>query len=504
MIELNDFEWRRPRFLLVNFGIEALGVRHLSSFLKKNKCKVNLLFLNHSLTNECAYTYAESVARFIQDENYDIVGFSCMTNDYYEVRSITHALKSKSKRPLIIWGGVHPSICPEECLKDGQADVVFNGSAEISLEELLSGTSLRKTTNVAWLEGDELVSNYSEIAIYPPDSAPFPDFDFEDHFVNRHGETVKMNTQIFRELYPWRGTHYFGITARGCPYRCAYCCNIYRGKIQRKSVEYFLEELVYISGKLPFFQTLSIQDDSLFMNEVAWINEFSEKYRRTINKPLRAALMPRFATHDKLEPLSKAGLTYIGMGLQGSTRLNKEIYGRMETSESFLKAVDSYKRYGIIGRIDVIIDNPYEQKEDLIEIAKTLNEVPKPFPISVFTLTLFPGTRMAERASKDNLSHLFCGNAYKSGLSRDEEKPGVYKTPEVWKRMYQDYLPNLPKNICRYLIDNCNNSNVEQRIIHYSKLPATVNSIGKQIRKLSPKLFDKGFVSLNKRIFGKK
>jgi len=111
---------------------------------------------------------------------------------------------------------------------------------------------------------------------------------------------------------------------------------------------------------------------------------------------------------------------------------------------------------------------------------------------------------MAERASKDNLSHLFCGNAYKSGLSRDEEKPGVYKTPEVWKRMYQDYLPNLPKNICRYLIDNCNNSNVEQRIIHYSKLPATVNSIGKKIRNLSPKLFDKGFVSLNKRIFGKK
>jgi len=261
-----------------------------------------------------------------------------------------------------------------------------------------------------------------------------------------------------------------------------------------------MEELSYIGKKLPFFSTLSIQDDSLFMNEIRWINDFSEKYKRKINKPLRAALMPKFGTNERLKPLAEAGLTYIGIGLQGSSRLNKEIYGRKESSESFLQAVYNYKKLGIVGRIDVIVDNPYEQEDDLLEIANTLNEIPKPFAISVFTLTLFRGTKMTTMAERDGMAHLFAGDPYVPGLDAGKYTEGKYRTPEHYKTLFKDYLPNLPRKYCKYLISNIKRMDTQQQIIRYSRWPQKVRKIGTKLREMSPRLFDRTILYFNKRL----
>lgn len=474
----------------------ALGVRTLASFIKglpDFKGKVNILFLEHVVD----YNNAIIITNFINDNNYDVIGFSCMTNDYYEARLITRLIKSSPHSPLVVWGGAHPTALPEECLLEGGADLVFNAAAEISLGKLLSGTSLTEVPNIAWIDQGELFSNYTDVNLFPPDLMPFPDFEFSDHFTIKDNNIVKFDTMLYRQMHPWNGTHYYAITARGCPYNCAYCCNIYRGNYQRKSIDYFMEELSFIGNKLPFYSTLSIQDDSLFMNDSKWINDFSENYKRKINKPFRAALMPRFATIERLEPLAEAGLTYVGIGLQGSSRLNKEIYERKETSESFLKAVNNYKKYGIVGRVDVIVDNPYEQETDLMEIANTLNEVPKPFPISVFTLTLYPGTKMKKMAERDGLANLFFGDPY-VGIFGGNNLEGKYNTPEYFKKLFSNYIPNLPNKLCKYLINKIDNKNMQNKIIRYSSWPQTIREIGTNLRGKSPEYFDKAMVFFNK------
>lgn len=498
MKNISNFDWNRPSILLISFGMEALGVRNLSAFLKKMKCKVNILFLEHALAKDLSYCYRDLIAYFINYNRYDIVGFSCMTGDFYEACSITESIKLLKNRPIIIWGGVHATTCHDECLIQGKADIVFKGPAEKSLNELLSGSPLNKVSNIAYINNKEIISKYDKIQLYDPDSMPFPDYDFEDHFIIEDRNIVRLDVNIFRERYQWGGTHYFAITARGCPYNCAYCCNIYRGNYQRKSVNYFMEELGFIKKKLPFFKTLSIQDDSLFINDMKWITDFSNKYKNLINKPIRASLMPRFASHEKLEPLSEAGLIYIGIGLQRSSRLNKEIYGRNETSESFLRAVNNYKRYGIVGRVDVIIDNPYEREDDLIEISHVLNEVPKPFPISVYTLTLFPGTKMSRKAHLDGTEHLFVGDPYEPNLCFSMNKREAYRTPDHWRWLFISHLPNLPKIICKYLINNINNQNVQDKIIRYWPWSNKVREIGSKLRMVSPRSFDNALKQFHK------
>jgi len=241
---INDSIWNKPKILLINFGIEALGIRQLSSFLKNLGCEVNILFLRPSLKSDNSYTYAELSSRFIVSNNYDIVGISCMTPDFFEVRDITMHIKEKSgNTPLIIWGGVHPTVCPEECLTNGGADMVFNGACENSLKKLIFGTPPDKTPNITYFDREEQANNYSKIHLLSPDSMPFPDFDSEDHFLIEDNQVLRMTENRFRSWYPWKGTHYYTITARGCPYNCKYCCNIYRKNFLRKSVDYLIKEL---------------------------------------------------------------------------------------------------------------------------------------------------------------------------------------------------------------------------------------------------------------------
>lgn len=504
-MKLNDIDWKNAKILLINisFNIEGIGIRHLSSFIKKYNQNISLLFLKHSL-DSFSYKHKNAVVNFIDYYKFNIIGLSCMTGDYYECRSLTKLIKSKIKNAIVIWGGVHPTIAPTQCLYDGGADIVFNASAEPALEKLLTGASLQETPNIAWCEGTgekELFNNYQQVNLISPDSMPFPDFDFDNHFVIHNGIIVKMTDDLYRANSLWRGSHYFGITARGCPYHCSYCCNIYRGIFQRKSVDYFIEELKYIQTKLPFIQTISVQDDSLFMHNIKWVTNFAEIYKKHINKPLRAALMPRFATLDKLHALSHAGLTYIGMGLQGSSRLNKEIYNRNESSASFLAAVDNCKKYGIVIRADVIIDNPYETHDDLLEIANTLNEIPKPFPIVVYSLTLFPGTKIFEKANNDGIADKFAGDPYLPGLSMiRDNKDKFYCTPDYWRLLYNNFLPNLPKRFCRYLINDISNGRTQQKIFKYNKLAANIRVLGEKMRQISPRLFDKSMVFINKQL----
>jgi|GEM_PF-3649886 radical SAM superfamily enzyme YgiQ (UPF0313 family) len=136
-MNLINFEWKKVRILLINFGMEGLGVRNLSSFLKvilQYDSIVNILFLQHGIDEK----KANLIANFISYNNYNVVGFSCMTGDYYEARLISRLIKSLPHRPVVIWGGVHPTSSPEECLFEGGADLVFNAAAEISLAKLLS------------------------------------------------------------------------------------------------------------------------------------------------------------------------------------------------------------------------------------------------------------------------------------------------------------------------------------------------------------------------------
>jgi hypothetical protein len=91
------------------------------------------------------------------------------------------------------------------------------------------------------------------------------------------------------------------------------------------------------------------------------------------------------------------------------------------------------------------------------------------------------------------------GDPYLPGL-RGGDPEGKYTTPKQYKLLFNNYIPNLPKKLCKYLINKIDSKDVQRKIIRYSGWPQKVRGIGSKLRGMSPLIFDKTLVYLNKKL----
>ncbi|HBU69420.1 MAG TPA: hypothetical protein DEE98_03445 [Elusimicrobia bacterium] len=393
--------------------ISAFGVRHISSYLKSKgeECKIIFLVKKHGqLETE---KELKEIENFVTKINPDVIGVSLMSNHYLRAVKITKDLKRYYSRP-VVWGGIHPTIRPEECLN--WADLVFIGEAEHSFfefyQEHKNGVQNHKTKGIVYKKEGKILNN----GIYPLcgdlNSLPFCDYDLNDHYVFSGGKLVQMNFSLLRSFLPFSQAQYRIITTRGCPFNCAYCGSaflkgMYEGKFLRtRTVDNVLEELGLALKKYPYIQFIKIMDDCFTINSLEWLKDFAEQYKEKINLPFFCLVSPSTITEEKLGILIDAGLENVQVGLQsGSDRTNKNIYSRYISQEQFFKAIsilDSFRKK-LSFSFDVISDNPYEKEEDYAETAKLLNQIPRPFNLTLYSLTFYPGTELYNRAQKEGM-----------------------------------------------------------------------------------------------------
>jgi len=130
------------KILLIHLGgytIVSIGLRTISACLKVRGHQVNLLFIpfhkglfekfqfNEQKINRLSKD-TKDITDFILKESFDLIGFSLTTDFFTPAAIISEAIKKENPKLPIIWGGVHPTIFPEMCLK--YADMVCLGEGE--------------------------------------------------------------------------------------------------------------------------------------------------------------------------------------------------------------------------------------------------------------------------------------------------------------------------------------------------------------------------------------
>lgn len=163
----------------------------------------DFLFKNH----------IEEVVRQCQDSI--CLGLTCMTGfQIYDALRVADAVRASQPDLPIVWGGWHPSILPEETLKDDRVDIVVQGQGERKFAEVVrrlhKGASLERIPGVMYKSADGSVKSTPDSAL--EDINNFPPYPY--HLVD-----VKKCWHATE--YGKRTIHY--ISSYGCPHRCGFC-----------------------------------------------------------------------------------------------------------------------------------------------------------------------------------------------------------------------------------------------------------------------------------------
>ena len=162
--------------------IWASGMRGVSAALKRAGHQTRMIFAGSTRASLDASVMAK-VASLAGDSG--IIGISSMSRGSTRAKTIIEGLKPL-KKP-IVWGGMHPTLYPEDCAP--HADLVCRGEGEgfmIELaERVAAGKSFADIANGVVRDNGQLHINEPRVLISELDSLPFPDFAQENEYMFR-------------------------------------------------------------------------------------------------------------------------------------------------------------------------------------------------------------------------------------------------------------------------------------------------------------------------------
>lgn len=382
--------------LISLYGVENIGIRMISSVLKREHFDTSLIFFKRWLNNDIrtpSEKEKEMLIRLLKKLDTKFVGIG-FTSPFLDIcADITRCIKEELQ-VKVIWGGNHATVRPEECLK--HCDLVCRGEGEGAMLELARGYALETIQNICYQKDGFVRQEPLRPLIQDLDSLPWPDYGGDNKFFIEDNRI-----RAFDPLERARELRIFA--SRGCLFKCSYCYNsifirLYENqKYHRiKSAENVIGEIEYALSRFRMIRKIKFDDDS-FVFPKEWISEFCEKYKSRVGLPFEILFNAQSVDGDILSKLKNAGLRRVQVGIQtGSKEESRAIYHRDLGAEKIRDFARLAKAFKLDVVYDVILDNPdsdYNDKDKLIDFLLSL---PRPFNLFLYSLTIFPGTQLCE------------------------------------------------------------------------------------------------------------
>lgn len=304
----------------------------------------------------------------------------------------------------LVWGGVHPTILPEQTLANPLVDLVAVGEGELTTLELsraLRGgrqADLSAIAGLVWRNGDKVVHN-----------APRP-FAAMDDLPPLDYSLLDAENYVLAEVPGERSLQI--TTSRGCPMRCGYCYltvvphgRHYRAESPERSVEHM--ELLLRRFNLT---AIHIIDDEFFtqINRARRVCELliERGLRFTLRTNCRIDYVDRMEMKD-LQLFREAGVKHLYLGVEsGSDRvlgLNKGI-----TREQVLRVNRKLREAGIAPKFSFMGGFPTETVAEVLDTMRLMVELVGENPVAYTTpvqlFSPYPGTALFDKCLADGMA----------------------------------------------------------------------------------------------------
>jgi len=364
---------------------EWLGVMYLSAMLKARGHQCDILV---------EPLEKDDLASAVPRMRPDILAVSCLTSDYHWATAQVKKIKRASD-PLVVFGGTHVTLDPEESIADPSVDVICRGEGELPLAELADavdrGGDYTSIANL-WVKTETgVIRNEMGNLVEDLDSLPFPDRGLYTRY----------------EFFQRRGKRSLAL-GRGCPYACAHCHNsakraVFKDKgryVRWRSRENILDEIDALL-ETEFVTVLHFIDDSFGANQ-GWLVELVRDLvaRRGSSVALQANMRADLVTEELCAALGEYGADKLRLRIAvetGNEDYRRRILKKNISDDELVGAADTLNRYGIDFVTYNMLGLPGESYAEALETLR-FNCRMKPALALCFVFQPFPGTELARFA----------------------------------------------------------------------------------------------------------
>lgn len=358
---------------------------------------MKILFVIHDLdfADHVAIAYLSSIAKQLNHQTFfcsldrndlipavdevkpDVIGYSVNVIGYQKTVE-AHKKATKIHNFVSIMGGPHPTISPETFSESGM-DAYCVGEGEYAFRDFLikveQGDSFDNVENLI------TKNKVNPVRPYIADLDELPPVDRDLVISN----SFLKNTA--------KKTFY---VSRGCPFKCAYCCNnyyrkLYKGKgpvVRRFSVERIIREIEDV-GKKYRMDFVKFGDDCFAIKVDDWLEEFSEKYPKRVGIPFNCFLRLDTVDDAMLKLLKKAGCFSINVSVDSTSRYVREtILQRQMRSENIVERLRKIRQYGINTLVNYMLAVPESTLQDDLDTIKLNKEAKVVYPSYTTTVPM--------------------------------------------------------------------------------------------------------------------
>jgi anaerobic magnesium-protoporphyrin IX monomethyl ester cyclase len=301
------------------------------------------------------------------------------------------ARKVRAEKPHvpIVWGGVHPTLLPEQTVASELVDVVVRGEGEPVVgplaDRLAAGDPLDDVKGLTFKADGTIVST--------------PDADL----VDLDSIPIELPYELLRlERYPTLQAGRAHLqTSRGCPSRCGFCYNTdfnkrhWRGKSPQRVVD----EMAYVLERFPQVRIIDPVDDNFFVDAKRIESICEEMVSRGITAAWRAnCRFDYLARYDKgfLSLLERAGCRELDFGGESGAERMQELVCKDVTAEQILTSAEKLREWApsidpFVSWLSGLPGETYEDMEATFDLMDRMGEAnPRTQHYGIFLYTPFP------------------------------------------------------------------------------------------------------------------
>lgn len=386
-----------------------LGILYIAACMQQAGYEVSVIDaqaedLNHT-----------QIAERVHEIKPDVVGLTAMTFTLVDVKLTVQEIRKKLKTIIII-GGPHTAIYPDECFeKEGlNADYVIVGEGEKTLVRLCQDIEMGKAKDRIYRQLS-FIEDLNEL--------PFParELTLVDKYYSVLSEDTPTTTAF---------------SSRGCPFSCAYCDRPALGKGFRAM------NATRVADEMQWCQEHGIKEiffyDDTFSVSMKRVMEIcSEVKRRNIKIKWDVRTRVNVVNDDLIKNMKEAGCERIHFGVEtGNPRVVKELQ-KGTSIEQVEKAFDLCKKYNVKTLAYFMMGNPTETMEDIKDTLALSRRI-KPDFMQMTILSPFPATQIYLRALQEGVVEGDPWRDYARRINDDFRPPlwdSIYSRNELEKHL---------------------------------------------------------------------